>query len=58
MDAVWVVTQSVYVEETGDTATDLIAIYATEQTAQQHADRHGPGLHVSRETVLTKLRSY
>ena len=35
----------------------ITAVYATEQTAKQHVDRH-PDTRYTSESVLTKLRSY
>jgi hypothetical protein len=54
---VWVVYRNDLNEE-GDSVADYVAIYATEQTAKQHADRHGPGLHVHAEDVRTTVREY
>ena len=46
-----------YGEGTDDlTGTPVVAIYASRQTAQQHANRDG--LSVTTMPVLTKMRSY
>jgi len=52
---VWLVLVDQYDYE-GDLTGVEITVYATEQTARQHADRHGG--EVVGQDVLTKLRGY
>lgn len=55
MDFVYVVFQDQH-DDYGDLTGVEVIVYATEQTARQHADRHGG--EVVRQPVLTKVRGY
>ena len=63
MDHIWIVTERFTAEVTeadGQVVQyeEIVAVYLTEQTANQHVDRGGRAFTARREEVRTNLRSY
>ena len=56
-DEVWIVVEQQSTED-GTQYEEVVAVYTTEQTANQHVDRHGPGLSTQRHDLLRNLRGY